>query len=67
MTDRLLSIAEVIHRTSLSRASIYAQAITGEFPPSIKVSTNRVAWPETVIAAWIADKIGTAYAPAVVA
>lgn len=55
--ERLLSISDVVERTSICRALIYRKMSEGEFPKSIKVSANRVAWPESSVAAWISAKI----------
>ena len=57
---RLLSIDRVIDKTSKSRSSIYEEARRGEFPKPIKISANRVAWPESAIDAWIASKMEAA-------
>jgi prophage regulatory protein len=49
----LLHIADVCARTTLSRATIYQKLGTGDFPMPVKVSTNRVAWPEASVSEWI--------------
>ena len=59
-TDRLLPVADVCHQTTLSRAFIYDLVRRGEFPRPIKLSPNRVAWPQTAVANWIATKIDQA-------
>ncbi len=56
-SERFLPAAAVIERTSLSLSTIYAKMDRGEFPKPVKISRNRVAWPESVVSAWIASKI----------
>ena len=65
MTDihrpqHLLSIATVGERTTCSRAHIYEMVKAGTFPSPIKISANRIAWPESAVDAWIAAKIAAA-------
>jgi prophage regulatory protein len=59
-TERLLPLPAVMERTSLKRASLYAAIDRGEFPKPVRIGANRVAWPESVISAWIAEKIALA-------
>jgi len=58
--ERLLPVSTVLERTSLSRSYVYDAVKRGEFPPPIKISVNRVAWPESAVSAWIASKIAAA-------
>ncbi len=58
--ESLLHVAEVCARTTFSRATIYAKVGAGEFPKPVKISANRIAWPESAVAGWIAAKIGEA-------
>ena len=55
--ERLLPVSAVIDRTSFSRAHIYEMVRRQKFPPPIKISANRIAWPESTVAAWIASKM----------
>lgn len=59
-TERLLPVKAVIDRTSLSRAFIYEAMKQGAFPKPIRLSPNRIAWPESAVTNWIAAKIGEA-------
>ncbi len=59
-SERLLALPGVLERTSLKRASLYAAMDRGEFPKPVRISANRVAWPETIVAQWIASKIASA-------
>ena len=58
--ERLLPLRAVLERTSHSRAGLYDAMTKGEFPRPIKISANRVAWPESAIADWISAKISEA-------
>ena len=57
MPQDLLRLPQVIQRTGLGRASIYAAIKRGEFPKSIQLSPRSVAWPSGDIDAWIASRI----------
>ncbi len=56
---RLLSFPMVRDRTSLSEMTIRRMMERGEFPAPVRISANRVAWPEAEIASWIASKVGS--------
>lgn len=58
--ERLLPLPAVIDRTSLKRSSIYDKMNRGEFPKPVKISENRVAWPESAVSAWIASHLARA-------
>ena len=60
-TERLLPVREVVARTSCSRASLYQWVRDKKFPAPVRISENRIAWPESAVAAWIADKIAAAH------
>lgn len=55
--DRMLRRKEVEAITGLSRSSIYAGMADGTFPASIKLSQRAVAWPESSIRNWIAERM----------
>lgn len=61
-TERLLPVAVVLDRTSLSRAKLYDDVKNGRFPAPVKISANRIAWPESVISRWINEKIAASAA-----
>lgn len=54
--DRILTIHEVVARTSLSIPTIYRQIKTGEFPKQVSLGLNRVGWLESSVAKWINDR-----------
>jgi len=53
MTDRFLKLPEVMERTSLSRRSVYRKMDNGEFPRSVQLGTNSVAWRESEVTKWM--------------
>ena len=57
---RLLKLPEVVTRTTWSRSKLYAAIALGEFPRPVRISANRVAWPEAAVDVWIAGKIAAA-------
>jgi len=50
--SRILPIAEVLARTSLSRRTLYNEISAGRFPRQIQISARRVGWREDEIEAW---------------
>ena len=55
--ERLLAVPAVLDRTSWSRAKLYSAVAQGEFPKPVRLSPNRVAWPESAVSAWINAKM----------
>lgn len=56
MATRLLSIKEVLRRTSLGRTTVYRLMGLGQFPESVALGA-RVAWVESEIESWLQDRI----------
>lgn len=56
-SSRLIAIAAVQERTTLSRSSILRLVNLGSFPKPIRISPNRVSWLESSVDAWIAKRI----------
>lgn len=54
---RLIRRKEVQHKTGLSASSIYAMMKTGTFPQCLNLSERRVAWVESDIDRWIAERV----------
>ena len=50
---QLLSRDEVLRRTSLSRATLFRKERAGDFPKSVRISANRVAYDADAVEAWI--------------
>ena len=56
--DRMLRRKEVEEVTGRSRSAIYEGMATGTFPKPVKIGARAVAWPESVIRQWIAERMG---------
>jgi prophage regulatory protein len=54
--DCLLSLAQVIAKTSLSRSSIYRKMNAGLFPLAVQVSEFRVAWWLSEVEEWTRNR-----------
>lgn len=53
----LIRRPEVERRTGLQRSAIYLRARLGTFPKQIKIGTRNVAWVESEIDAWVAERV----------
>lgn len=53
--DRFMREAEVLMVTSLSRATLWREIKAGSFPKPVSITSGRVGWRESAIAAWQAD------------
>ena len=60
LQTRLLRLPEVSRIVGLKRSPIYERIARGEFPKPVKLGPRCVAWPSTVIAAWVQSKIDAA-------
>jgi len=56
MSERHLRRPAVEAATGLSRSSIYAMMDADEFPRPIRIGRRAVAWPESTILAWLAER-----------
>lgn len=56
MIERHLRRPDVQAMTGLSRSSIYAMMDTYEFPRPIRIGKRAVAWPQSAIEAWLAER-----------
>ena len=52
---RLISRDEVLKKTSLSQPTLWRKERAGEFPKSVRISANRVAYDEDKVDDWIKD------------
>ena len=52
-----LGLTEVMSRVSLSKTAIYELIARKDFPIAVRVSKRRVAWVESEIDKWIADRM----------
>jgi len=57
MALRVLSVKEVLARTSFSRKTIYRLMDAGKFPRQVQLSAHRVGWLEDEVDAWIRARI----------
>ena len=55
--QRLIRRKEVQTKTGLGASSIYAMMKDGEFPQCLNLSERRVAWIESEVDQWIANRI----------
>ena len=55
--QRLIRRKEVQTKTGLGASSFYAMLKNGEFPQCLNLSERRVAWIESEVDAWIANRI----------
>lgn len=55
--DRMLRRKEVEAITGRSRSAIYDGIAAGTFPKPVKIGARAVAWPESVIRDWIAERM----------
>ena len=54
---KMLSVRDVAARTTLGVSTIYRLISLGRFPAGVKVSENRVCWPEEQITGWLKSRI----------
>lgn len=59
MTIRHLRRRAVEDLTGLSRSTIYNMMAKGEFPRPVRLTERAVAWPESDIADWLAQRRAT--------
>lgn len=56
--DRIIRLKTVLHRTGLSRSTVYRKIAEGTFPPQIPISVHGAGWSEAEINRWVADPPG---------
>lgn len=47
---------EIEALTGLARSTLYDLMARGEFPRPVKITGKAVAWPESAVAEWLADR-----------
>lgn len=57
--NRLIRRTEVQSKTGLGASSIYAMMKQGKFPQCMSLSERRVAWLESDIDQWIAERVAS--------
>ena len=55
--SRLIRLDEVKERTGLTRSTLYAKVRAGLFPKPISLTSRCVAWLDSEIDAWIAERV----------
>lgn len=63
MSEKLLSLSEVMERTGLSKTSIWRMQKEDAFPASYSISPKRVAWKESEINKWIQGRVRNQKSP----
>ena len=56
MADKHLRRPAVEELTGLSRSTIYSLMSKGDFPRPVRLTGKAVAWPESTIAEWLAQR-----------
>ena len=56
MAEPYLRRPAVEAATGLSRSSLYSMMDAGEFPRPIRIGKRAVAWPQSAIVAWLAER-----------
>ena len=59
-SERLLRMPEVEQRTGLRKSALYQAIKEQRFPRGVKLTARCIAWPESSVDAWIAERIATA-------
>ena len=57
MAERFISLREVLSRTSLSKTHTYRLINSREFPCPVPLSPHRVAFVESEVEAWMAERL----------
>lgn len=57
-TPAFFRIADVVHITALSRATVYRRIADGKFPSPVHLGGRACGWTPAALQAWIADPGG---------
>lgn len=55
--ENLIRLPEVMRRTGYGKAWIYRLIEAGQFPKSVKIGTRSIAFVESEVDEWVANKI----------
>jgi prophage regulatory protein len=58
--NRALRLPQVSTRTGLSKTHIYRLIQRGQFPAPARLSERIVAWDESAVSAWLAERFAKA-------
>ncbi|WP_146454627.1 helix-turn-helix transcriptional regulator [Vibrio splendidus] len=61
VTARLIRLNEVLVMTVLSRSGMYRSIEKQQFPSQVPIGDRAVAWVESEVQMWIAEKIEDRY------
>ncbi|MCC4859899.1 helix-turn-helix transcriptional regulator [Vibrio splendidus] len=61
VTARLIRLNEVLVMTGLSRSGMYRSIEKQQFPSQVPIGDRAVAWVESEVQMWIAEKIEDRY------
>jgi len=53
---KALKIKDVVEKVSLGQSTVYKMVAAGEFPRPFQIAPNRVAWVESEVDAWLAER-----------
>lgn len=56
-TDEVLRLPSVIQKIGLSRSTIYASILEGNFPKPIRLGPRAVGWLKSEIDVWLNERI----------
>jgi prophage regulatory protein len=57
MAENLIRLSEVQRRVPYSRSTIYLKVARNEFPQPVSLGARAVAWVESEVDKWIAQRI----------
>jgi prophage regulatory protein len=55
--DRFLRMPELTKVTGLQRSTLYRLMRDGQFVQAVKITPRCTAWPESLVLAWVQDRI----------
>lgn len=55
--DSIISMKEVVERTSVSRKTIYRWQAAGLFPQSIEIGPKRIGFLKSEFNAWLTERV----------
>ncbi|HDF2327702.1 TPA: AlpA family transcriptional regulator [Morganella morganii] len=64
--ESLIRLPEVIRRTGCSKPWLYKLIDAGQFPKQVKIGSRSIAFVESEVDAWVANKIAESRAGEVV-
>jgi len=59
-SQRMIGRAQVLYLVPFSDTTLWREIQAGRFPAPVRISKQRVAWPETKVQEWIASKMEVA-------